>query len=150
MTVALTILFLASYSFAQDASSLQGTWEFTVSDMCESWGDVKQPGAFKIIGYLYAEPFSHPRTPNLLLRIPGELDMEGFSHGTRFVLYRVNDAHCGGETVNLGRELIIGTVIGNGRQLVGNGLGFDSNPQGGGTCSYNFAARKISGSVPGR
>ncbi|MDD1748467.1 MAG: hypothetical protein LUO89_01190, partial [Methanothrix sp.] len=96
----------------------------------------------------YQMPTSDPAEPNLRSTLEGEEDMVGFVRGSKVVFYRNNDNHCGGPSVNLGRELIIGTVTGGGRTIIGSGMGFDSNPGCGATWNYHVVGRKISDNVP--
>jgi len=142
------IALLLPTSPAQPTPRVQGSWQVQYSGMDEKWDGQRIPTATTFTVYLYELPFAGTNQPNIVGKIPGELDLAGFFQGEKFVLYRNNDAHCGGATVNRGRELIIGELLGGGRRFQAEGTGFDSSPQCGGTWTYRLSARKLSDEVP--
>jgi len=144
--VALTAVLLLPLALAElPIPNLQGTWECTVYNKLRDWkGEVTQEEIRDTI-YIYQDPYV-PNEPNLTIVIPSDPDdpFQGFVQGKMFSFYK-NNQH--GEP-NLGREIIAGKVKKRGKKLVGKGVGFDSNPEWGGTWWYKFEAVKVSDDVP--
>jgi hypothetical protein len=137
---------------AQPPSSpdLTGTWKASIIIASLGWEEkATNRDVFSLTIYLeHLESSLDPREYNLLWR-PDEIDtFQGYTHGNRFAFYKENLDNCGGPAVNLGREMIVGTVNQKGTRMFGEGMGFDSNPDCGGTWTYIFSARKTSDELP--
>jgi len=156
LTVLLSLVFLLHIFFVVPLSfseisipNLQGTWSGTVPVKDTDWNGKKESDRVTFIFYIYQTPYV-PDEPNLTV-VPADDPsdpFDGFVQGKVFSLYK-NNKHAekfGG--LNVGREIIIGTLSKDGKTLTGSGIGFDSNTEWGSTWSYTFKAKKTSNDVP--
>lgn len=148
LILALITFCLTSLTIAQPPSppNLTGWWEFSVNNVDRNWWGEKEREFISCTAYItYIDPPLEPTEPNLTIDLTdSDDDFIGFAHDHMFSFYKENIDNCGGPDVNFGREIIVGWVNEDGTRMRGKGMGFDSNPDCGGTWSYVFMARKIS------
>jgi hypothetical protein len=125
---------------------LDGTWEIRGIGRISDWGGTSEHNAWSSTATVtYFPGVSDPTTPNLIVDVLGtDDDLIGYAHGDTFAFYKENIDNCGGDPDNFGREIIIGRLSRNGNRISAEGIGFDSNPDCGGTWSYTLVGRKIS------
>ena len=134
-------------SWQPASPALQGTWDVTLTSSLEGWGEEMTLETLPKTLYIYERP-GGPDVPDLLVVFESDVSdtFEGFLRGNRFVLHK-EDAEKFGDA-NVGHEIITGKVVQDGALLMGNGIGFDSNPDWGAMWSYQFVGRKVSADVP--
>ncbi len=140
-------LFISGFSFAQIAiPNIQGTWQVSISGKDINWTGQAEGIKDKGNLFIYQREYDSPILPNLTVVFedaPTD-SFQGFIQGNQFSFYKNNPY----DGASLKREIVIGKLSKKGNALTGKGMAFDSNPKGGSTCSYNFRAKLISGSVP--
>lgn len=125
---------------------LTGTWEIHMIGEGADWGDEPDHEAGSItLTITHIEGVLDPTVPNLIIDVPdSDDDFFGFARNDMFAVHKENIDNCGGPSLNFGREMIIGTMNKNGKRFKAKGMGFDSDPECGGTWSYTLIAKKIS------
>jgi len=150
--VGVLTLLLIPITDAQPPSTpdLTGKWEVTIINENYDWGEkTTKREIISVTIYLdYVEGPLDPREYNLFWWPEGIDTFRGFIHENMFVFYKENLDNCGGPDFNFGREMIVGMVNRTGTRLMGDGMGFDSNPGCGGWWTYTFTAKKISDDLP--
>jgi len=148
LVLVISIFCLIPTTDAQQPSpqDLNGTWEVHMIGEGTDWGEDPEHGAgsvtltFTVIGGVV-----DPTVPNLIIDVPdSDDDFFGFARNDMFAVHKENIDNCGGPSLNFGREMIIGTMNKNGKRFKAKGMGFDSDPECGGTWSYTLIAKKIS------
>jgi hypothetical protein len=152
----LIVFLFSSTATTQPPYDLEGQWEVSVTIMGDDWGGDRGidsvghgKGVLIICQYDFDEFNPDYTRPNLYVADPndtGILDpFYGFIQGSLFSLYKENCDNCDEESNLLGREMIIGHIYDDGNKFRGQGMGFDSNFDCGGTWSYPIIAKRIGG-----
>jgi len=144
----ITIFCLVPSTYAQEPSpqDLTGTWEVHMIGEGTDWGEDPEHGAGSVtLTFTFIGGVVDPTEPNLIVDVPdSDDDFVGFARDDMFAVHKENIDNCGGSALNLGREVITGRMNNKGTRFKAKGMGFDSNPECGGTWSYTLIAKKVS------
>jgi hypothetical protein len=127
----LIVFLFSSTATTQPPGYLTGIWEVSFAIVGDGWDGEKFVETAKIEGVVICHyDFEDDYTsPNLYVAFPDDpppIDpFYGVAQGGQFALYKENCDNCGGPSVNLGREMIIGYINDDGNILRGKGVGFD-------------------------
>jgi hypothetical protein len=154
--ISVTILFLAMVfwpaSTLAQLPSFQGTWELTYVSSEEGGPAHVGHGAFTVCQYDYYADLVDNSSPFIYIPDPTEEDdpLYGFVWPDgRLALFKDGYSKFGGNGVNFGLEIIIGTLNKRGDKFKARGTGFDSYiPHGGIWTDLEIQGRRISADTP--
>jgi hypothetical protein len=143
----LLVLLTCSPALSQlDIPNIQGTWEISVSGSEINWNGGKDAYKQNVTVYIYQTDYT-PNTPNLTL-VPADEPtavFQGIVQGTQFAAIKTKE-----DDDNLGYEMITGTITikKTSMTIKGTNMGFDTNPDWGGTWLNKISGKRVSPSVP--